>query len=88
MGCRNLSFGLVNKARGFQGCGPRGKLRSHISCSWECQRVRRNEPSHSQVNSMLGIGVPMDSRIFKAQLQGSNPIGSKSYLYHWKSIEI
>jgi hypothetical protein len=28
----------------------------------------------------------MDSRIFKAQLQGSKPIGLKSSLCHWKSI--
>jgi hypothetical protein len=30
----------------------------------------------------------MDSRIFKAQLQGPNPIDLKSYLYHWKAIEM
>jgi hypothetical protein len=29
----------------------------------------------------------MDSRIYRAWLQGSKPIGSKSYLYHWKAIE-
>jgi len=35
---------------------------------------------------ILGVGVPMDSRIFKEQLQGSKPIGLKSFLYHWKSL--
>ncbi len=29
----------------------------------------------------------MDSRIFRARLQGSKPIVSKSYSYHWKNIE-
>jgi hypothetical protein len=29
----------------------------------------------------------MDSRIFRARLQGLKPIGLKSYLYHWKPIE-
>jgi hypothetical protein len=29
----------------------------------------------------------MDSRIFREKLQGSKPIGLKSSLYHWKSIE-
>jgi hypothetical protein len=32
----------------------------------------------------LGIGVPMDSQIFKGRLQGSKFIGLRSSLYHWK----
>jgi hypothetical protein len=35
----------------------------------------------------LGVGVPMDSRIFIKQFQGSRLIRLKSYLYHWKAIE-
>jgi hypothetical protein len=30
----------------------------------------------------LGVGVLMNSWIFREQLQGSKPIGSKSSLYH------
>jgi len=37
--------------------------------------------------STLGVGVPMDSWMFREWLQGSKPNGSKSSLYHWKSIE-
>jgi hypothetical protein len=29
----------------------------------------------------------MNSRIFRAKLQGSKPIALKSSLYHWKNIE-
>jgi hypothetical protein len=36
---------------------------------------------------MLGVGVPMDSWMFREWLQGSKPNGSKSSLYHWKNIE-
>jgi hypothetical protein len=36
----------------------------------------------------LGLGVPMDFRIFRGQFQGSKPIGLKSSLYHWKSLQI
>ncbi len=36
---------------------------------------------------ILGVGVSMDSQIFKEQFQGSNFIGLKSYLYYWKSLE-
>ncbi len=48
----------------------------------------RNEPSHSQMNSMLGVGVPMDFRIFRMRSQWSKPIFLKSFLYHWKDIEM
>jgi hypothetical protein len=34
----------------------------------------------------LGIGVPMDSRIFRKQLQESKLIGLKSSLFHWKAL--
>ncbi len=38
-GCRNPSLGLATKAKGLQGCGPRERPESHITCSQECQRV-------------------------------------------------
>jgi hypothetical protein len=85
--CRNPSLGLAIKAKGLQGYGLRRKPGSHISCSRECQRVWGNDPSHSQVNSMLGVRVPMDSQIFRAQLQGLKLIVLKSSLYHWKVIK-
>jgi hypothetical protein len=34
----------------------------------------------------LGVGVSIDSQIFKGQLQGSKPIGLKISLYHWKVL--
>ncbi len=34
----------------------------------------------------LGVGVPMDSQIFKKQLQGSKLIRWKRSLHHWKAI--
>jgi hypothetical protein len=36
---------------------------------------------------MLGVGVLVDSRIFRERLQGSKPIALKGSLYHWKDIE-
>jgi hypothetical protein len=36
---------------------------------------------------MLGVGVPLDSRIFRERLQGSKPIRLRRFLYHWKVIE-
>jgi hypothetical protein len=34
----------------------------------------------------LGVGVPMDSRVFKRWLQGSKLIGLRSYLHYWKAL--
>jgi hypothetical protein len=36
--------------------------------------------------STLGVGIPMDSWIFKKWLQGSKPIRLKSSLFHWKAL--
>jgi hypothetical protein len=33
--------------------------------SQECGKMWRNEPTHSQLDSHFGIGVPMDSHILK-----------------------
>ncbi len=45
-----------------------------------------SEPSHSQSNSHLGDGVPVDSRIFRGKLHGLKLNGLKSSLYNWKSL--
>jgi hypothetical protein len=36
--------------------------------------------------STLGVGVLMDSCVFRKWLKGSKPIGLKSFLYHWKFL--
>ncbi len=46
-----------------------------------------SEPSHSQGNSHLGDGVPVDSQNFRERLQGSKFNGSWRSLYHWKALE-
>jgi hypothetical protein len=35
----------------------------------------------------LEVGIPMDSQIFKEQLQGSKPIGLRIFFYYWKALE-
>jgi hypothetical protein len=63
----------------LQGVGPRegpGNAR-------ECE----NELSHSQVNPMLGLGVPVDSRNFRERLQRENPLSLWNSLYHWKATK-
>jgi len=56
--CCNPSLGVMTKCAGLQGCRPRGKPESHISCSRECRRLWGNELSHSQVSSHFGNRSP------------------------------
>jgi hypothetical protein len=51
----------------------------------KCERMNLHTPKWAPT---LGVGVSMDSWIFRKQLQGSKPIGLKSYLYHWKVLGI
>jgi hypothetical protein len=44
-------------------------------------------PHTPKATPTWGIRVPMDSQIFREQLQGPKPIGLNISLYHWKSIE-
>jgi hypothetical protein len=34
----------------------------------------------------LGVGVLVDSQIFKGKLQELKPNGLRNYLYHWKDL--
>jgi hypothetical protein len=49
---------IHNQGKGLRKCGPRVKPGSHISCSWECGRMWRNEPPHSQMSSHFASWSP------------------------------
>jgi len=49
----------------------------------ECEGMNPHTPKWAPT---LGVGGPVDSQIFREQLQGSKPIGLKSFLYHWKDL--
>ncbi len=76
LSCYNPSLGLMTKARACKGVGQEGV----------CENVRMNihTPKWALV---LGIGVPLDSQIFREWLQGLKPIALKFFLYYWKAIE-
>jgi len=78
--CRNPRLGLATTVRG---CKVAGQERNPGSESM-CEGMNPHTPKGA---STLGVGVLMDSRMFKKRLQESKPNGLKSYLYHWKDIE-
>jgi hypothetical protein len=86
--CRNPSFGLTTKAKGLQGCGPRGNPRVTSETPGsvgECEGVSLHTP---KATSKLGEGVTVDSRNFKERFEGSNLNGLLRSLYQWKALEM
>jgi hypothetical protein len=85
--CRNLSLGLATKARACKVTGQEGSpgVTLHAPESvGECEGMNPHTPKGV---STLGVGIPMDSRIFKRQLQVSKLNGLRISLYHCKCIK-
>ncbi len=85
--CRNPSFGLATKAKGLQGCGPRGSpgvTLKTLGSVGECEGVSLHTP---KATPKLGEGVPMDSQNFRERFEGSNLNGLLRSLYQWKALE-
>ncbi len=83
--CCNLSLGLVAKARGCKVAGQEGStgVMPHAPGSArECERIGLHTPKGTPT---LGVGVPVDSQMFRERLQGSKPNGFKSFFI---SLEI
>jgi hypothetical protein len=51
----------------------------------ECEGMNPHSPKWAPI---FGVGVSMDSWIFKGQLHGSKPIELKHSLYHEKALAI
>jgi hypothetical protein len=80
--CHNPNLGLTTKARACKVAGQEGSpgVMSHASGSvGKCEGMNPHTPKGA---STLGVRVPMDFQIFREKLQGSKPIGLKSFLYH------
>jgi len=84
---RNPSFGLATKAKGLQGCGPRGSpgvTSETLGSVGECEGVSLHTP---KATPKLGEGVPVDSWNFRERFEGSNLNGLLRSLYQWKALE-
>jgi hypothetical protein len=83
--CHDPSFTFMTKARACKGTGWEWSpwITFYVLGSVGCEGMN---PWIPKCAPTLGVWVPMDSWIFKEQLQGSNLIGIKGFLYHWKSF--
>jgi hypothetical protein len=79
-GCCNLNLGLTTNARACKVASQERKPRSERKCEGMNPHIPKGA-------STLGVGVSVDSQMFREQFQGSKPNGLRSSLYHWKSIE-
>jgi hypothetical protein len=80
--CHNPSLKLVTKARACEDVGQEWSLgiTFHAPGSvGECEGMKLHTPKWAPT---LGVGVLMDSQIFREWLQGLKPIRLKSSLYH------
>jgi hypothetical protein len=69
--CHNPNFGFVTKAKGLQGCGPRGSpgVTSHtLGSVGECEGMSLHTPKATRT---LGDGVSVDFRNFRERFEGS-----------------
>jgi len=66
-----LALGSRPRQKGLQGCGPRGSLgvtSETPRCVGECEGMSHHTP---KATPTLGDGVPVDSRNFRDQFEGS-----------------
>jgi len=82
--CRNPNLGLTTKAKVCGGAGQKWRWESHFMLLGVWENVKEWTPTLPS-ELTLGVGLLMDSQIFKERLQESKPIRTKSSLYHWKS---
>jgi hypothetical protein len=67
-----LALGSRPRQGGCKVTGQEGTPGSHFTCSRECKECEGMNPHTPKGTPMLGVGLPEDSQIFKAQLQGPN----------------
>jgi hypothetical protein len=85
--CRNPSFGLATKAKGLQGGGPKGSPGVTSGTPRSVGKCEGMNPHIPKATLALGDGVPVDSRNFRDQFEGSNLNGLWRSLYQWKALE-
>jgi hypothetical protein len=66
--CRNLSLGIVTKARACKNAGQEGNLGVTFHAPGNAKEYEGMNPHTPKGTPTLGIGVPVDTQIFRKQL--------------------
>jgi len=83
-----ISLRLVTKARACKGARREWSPRVTFHAPESVRKCEGMNPHIPKWAPTLGVGVSMDSRIFRKQFQGLKLIGLKSSLYHEKNLEM
>jgi hypothetical protein len=78
-----------DQGKGLQRCRPKVSPRvtfHALGNARECEGMNLHTPKWAPTLGHLGVGVSMDSIIFRGQFQGSKLIGLNCSLYHWKDL--
>jgi len=79
--CRNPSLGLATKARGYKVAGQEGNMGVMPHAPRSARECEGIDPHTPKGIPPLGVGVLMDSRMFRERLQGSKPnVLKKNYI--------
>jgi hypothetical protein len=70
----NPGLGLVTKARGLQGCGPTGRPKNHLTCSWECKECEAMNPHTFKWTPIVGVRVENGLPFLEHNYRGQNPL--------------
>jgi hypothetical protein len=84
--CHNPSFGFMTKTRACKGANQEGSPGVTFHAPWSVGECKGMNPHTPKWAPTLGVGIQMDSWIFKKKLQGSKPIELKNSLYHWNVL--
>jgi len=80
--CRNPNFRFTTKVRVCKVTNQEGNLGVTPHAPESVEKCEGMNPHTPKGASTLGVGVLMDSQIFREQLQGSKLNGSRNSLYH------
>jgi hypothetical protein len=84
--CHNLNLGLAIKPRACKSAGQEGSPGVTFYAPESAKECEGMNPHAPKGTPTLGVGVQMDSQIFREQLQGSKFIGLRRSLYDWKAL--
>jgi hypothetical protein len=77
-----LALGSQPRQGGCKVAGQEGNSRVMPDAPGSVRECEGIDPHIPKETPTLGVGVPMDSRMFREQLQGSKPNGLRSFRYH------
>jgi hypothetical protein len=78
----------MTKARACKVAGQEGSLGVRVHAPRSARECEGIDPHTPKGTLTLGVGIPLDFRIFRKRLQGSKLNGLKKSLYHWKAIKM